>query len=215
MLSIYEWSISFEIAFRRLSQDFTDRKSTLVQVMTAPSHYLGQCWPRSMSPNGVTKPQWVNSSQLGGGGGGGTLETKRAIDRQRAQTGSQRHAKSFSETTAISLQSLRSDTFVPVDCLDKTVNGRVWLVSNFQEQHYIIATDDLKNICHDDVIKWKHFPRCWPLARESTGHRWIPYTKASHAELWCFLWSALRRMVEQTLETPVIWDAIALVTNSL
>ena len=27
----------------------------------ATSHYLSQCWPRSMSPNGVTRPQWVNS----------------------------------------------------------------------------------------------------------------------------------------------------------
>ena len=28
------------------------------------------------------------------------------------------------------------------------------------------------------------------LCREFTGHRWIPRTKASDAELWCFLWSA-------------------------
>ena len=28
-----------------------------------------------------------------------------------------------------------------------------------------------------------------PLCREFTGHRWIPRTKASDAELWCFLWS--------------------------
>ena len=28
------------------------------------------------------------------------------------------------------------------------------------------------------------------LCREVTGHRWIPCTKASDAELWCFLWSA-------------------------
>ena len=27
---------------------------------------------------------------------------------------------------------------------------------------------------HDDVIKWKHFPRYWPFVREFTGHRWIP-----------------------------------------
>ena len=27
---------------------------------------------------------------------------------------------------------------------------------------------------HDDVIKWKHFLRYWPLCREFTGHRWIP-----------------------------------------
>ena len=39
-------------------------KSTLVQVMAwchhATSHYLGQCWPSSMSTYGVTRPQWVN-----------------------------------------------------------------------------------------------------------------------------------------------------------
>ena len=29
-----------------------------------------------------------------------------------------------------------------------------------------------------------------PLCREFTGHRWIPLTKASDADLWCFLWSA-------------------------
>ena len=29
-----------------------------------------------------------------------------------------------------------------------------------------------------------------PLCGEFTGPRWIPLTKASDAELWCFLWSA-------------------------
>ena len=37
-------------------------------------------------------------------------------------------------------------------------------------------------IKHDDVIKWKHFPRNWSFV-EFTGHRWIPSTKASDAEL--------------------------------
>ena len=45
--------------------DLTDDKSTLAQVMacclTALSHYLSQCWPSSMSPYGVTRPQWVKS----------------------------------------------------------------------------------------------------------------------------------------------------------
>ena len=43
---------------------------------------------------------------------------------------------------------------------------------------------------HDDVIKWKHFPRNWPFVRGIHRSRWIPRTKASDAELWCFLWSA-------------------------
>ena len=28
-----------------------------------------------------------------------------------------------------------------------------------------------------------------PLCGDFTGHQWIPHTKASDAELWCFLWS--------------------------
>ena len=56
-------SISCEIVLRWTPQDVTDDKSTLVQVMAwchqATSHYLSQCWPRSVSPYGVTRPQWV------------------------------------------------------------------------------------------------------------------------------------------------------------
>ena len=57
------WGLSYETALRWMPLDLTDDKSTLVQVMAwcrqAPSHYLSQCWPRSMSSNGITRPQWV------------------------------------------------------------------------------------------------------------------------------------------------------------
>ena len=46
------------------------------------------------------------------------------------------------------------------------------------------------DLWHDDVIKWKQFRRYWLLCGEFTGHRWIPHSKASDAELWYFLWSA-------------------------
>ena len=63
------WGISHEIALRWMPLDLTDDKSTLVQVMAwcrqATSHYLSQCWPRSMSPNGVTRPQWVKLKSHG------------------------------------------------------------------------------------------------------------------------------------------------------
>ena len=36
---------------------------------------------------------------------------------------------------------------------------------------------------HDGAIKSKHFPCYSPFVRETTGHRWIPLTKASDAEL--------------------------------
>ena len=45
------------------------------------------------------------------------------------------------------------------------------------------------NIGHDDVIKWKHFPRycpfVWGIHRSPVNS-----TKGSDAELWCFLWFA-------------------------
>ena len=47
----------------------------------------------------------------------------------------------------------------------------------------------ISHIIMHDVIKWKHFPRYCSLCREFAGHRWIPLTKSSDAELWCFLWS--------------------------
>ena len=63
-LVVNGWGISCETALIWLSLDHTHDKSTLVQVMacclTAPSHYLNQCWPKSLSPYGVTRLQWVN-----------------------------------------------------------------------------------------------------------------------------------------------------------
>ena len=53
---------------------------------------------------------------------------------------------------------------------------------------HIYASLDL-SVLHDDVIKWKHFPRTGPLCGEFTGRRWIPLTKCSDVELWCFVWS--------------------------
>ena len=50
----------------------------------------------------------------------------------------------------------------------------------------------------------------------STGHRWIPLTKAyTRAELWCFPWCMHEQTTEQTVEILVIWDAMALIMTSL
>ena len=58
------WGISYEIALRWMPLGLTDDKSTLIQVMAwccqATGHYLSQFWLRYLSPNGVTRPQWVN-----------------------------------------------------------------------------------------------------------------------------------------------------------
>ena len=63
---LFYWLVSshhlmIDNALRWMPRNFTDDKSTFVQVMaccrTAPSHYLSQCWPRS--PYGITRPWWI------------------------------------------------------------------------------------------------------------------------------------------------------------
>ena len=63
--------------------------------------------------------------------------------------------------------------------------------------------------------KWNIFRVTGPLWGESTDHRWIPLTKASDAELWCFLWRKPEQTAEQTLQMLVIWDAMAFIMTSL
>ena len=55
-----------------------------------------------------------------------------------------------------------------------------------------------------------------PLWGEFTYHRWIPLTEANDAELWYFFFDLHQnKMVEQTIETQLIWDAVALIMTSL
>ena len=67
--------------------------------------------------------------------------------------------------------------------------------------HWYMMTSSNGNIFRD----------AGPLWGKSAGHRWIPITKASGALI--FLWSGPEQTAEPTLETPVIWDAIALMTS--
>ena len=67
ILVIDGWSVSCKIVLKWMPMDLTEGKSTLVQVMSwcrqATSHYLSQCWSRSLSPYGVIRPQWVKAEQ--------------------------------------------------------------------------------------------------------------------------------------------------------
>ena len=50
--------------------------------------------------------------------------------------------------------------------------------------------------CHTITSSYGNFFRVTgPLPGESTGHRWIPLTKASDAERWCFRWTAPEQTV--------------------
>ena len=64
MLWIENMIISCKIVLMWMQPIPVDDKSVLVQLISwchqAPSHCPMQCWPRSVSPYGITRPQWVN-----------------------------------------------------------------------------------------------------------------------------------------------------------
>ena len=73
-------------------------------------------------------------------------------------------------------------TTAPVDGLaplgdETSADDQVWICSVYET---CMMTSSNGNIFHITGPLWAEF----------TGHRWIPLTKASDAELWCFLWSA-------------------------
>ena len=64
---------------------------------------------------------------------------------------------------------------------------------------------------HDDVIKYKHFPRYWPFVRGI--HRLSvdsPHKGQWRGALMFSLICAPEQTIKQTNKTPVIWDAIAI-----
>ena len=64
ILVIDGWDVHCEIALWWLFFYTSYDKLTLVQVMAwchqAPSHYLSQCWPRSVWSYGISSLQWVS-----------------------------------------------------------------------------------------------------------------------------------------------------------
>ena len=64
-----------------------------------------------------------------------------------------------------------------------------WTATHWATMFNTGAITNPNSFIHDDIIKWKHFPRYWPFVQGIHRSRWIPLTKASDAELWCFLWS--------------------------
>ena len=81
--------------------------------------------------------------------------------------------------------------------------------------HILWLTDMTYVIIRYDVIKWKHFSRYRPF--EKGIHR-LPVDSPNRGH-WRvalkLLWSTPKQTGKQTIETPGIWDAIALIMTSL
>ena len=103
----------------------------------------------------------------------------------------------------------------PVDNESELVQMMAWCRQPLS--HYLTKYRPTSMSCYDMMTSSNGniFRVTRPLWGEYTGHMWIPLTKASDAEFWCFLWCASEQADAQTIETPVITDAITLMMTSM
>ena len=130
----------------------------------------------------------------------------------RARTSEKKHDQSaWSQVACYTVHMRSAVAEVGVNGRDKWLHHTVYVRCNYLFLPIIRTSDETRPIYravikqttwwawqtskqlkpHDDVIKLRHFPRYWPLRGASIVHRCIPLTKASGAELWCFLWSTV------------------------
>ena len=78
---------------------------------------------------------------------------------------------------------------------------------NFKADIFVFCSQHCSYGWSSTVTWWRH-----QMGKFSAP---LVVCEARDAERWCFLWSAPEQTVEQTIETPVIWDTIALTMTSL
>ena len=204
-----------------MSLDFTEDQSTLVQVMAwchqETSHYLKQCWPRSLTPHGVTRPQWVNNHWPT------SMSPKHISGGQCINLVS--HRWFFCAMVVTNWSPLVKIIF-SIFYYKKINDILLLLVSRLIFHQLFMSCDQFQSMREGvttyvmcSVIGWDYFYMTWisrykmgpgacfknnmmtssngnifhitgHLCGEFNGCRWIPRTKASDAELWGFLWSA-------------------------
>ena len=114
---------------------------------------------------------------------GRTLQRRRLQRQDLYQFGSKRTRTQVELMTLA--QELEEDTPHNTDLspeVNEAISGAIFIANHLKGE------DEFNRVCilpHDDVIKWQHFPRHWPLYGEFAGHRCIPLAKAGDAGLWC------------------------------
>ena len=92
-----------------------------------------------------------------------------------------------------------TDVVIHPHTLKSLSNPAKWkwtmISTDYQEGLGFIDCISCAHVDNDDVIKLDHFRVTGSFCGEFTGHRWIPLTKASDAELWGFRWYAPEQSV--------------------
>ena len=103
----------------------------------------------------------------------------------------------YSQTSCISRSLIDNEIVDHSDVVEASPVGAAPTTASFSTKHrasmdWAETTARRDEKYHDDVIKWKHFPRYWPFVR---GIHWSP-VNSPHKGQWrgalmfSFLWSA-------------------------
>ena len=65
--------------------------------------------------------------------------------------------------------------------LHLVVAARSFSMAVIIEERETMILEDSFSLSHDDVIKWKHFPSCWPFVRGI--HRWPVNSRAKASDV--------------------------------
>ena len=104
-------------------------------------------------------------------------------------------------------------------CNGNVMHGKYWHIYPTQKRKCYLQTKQnyplrilLKTtyILHDDVIKWKHFPRYWPLVRGIHRSRCIYHAWRFH----CIIFEKRRELLFHNVECiEVGWKSITMMSN--
>ena len=89
---------------------------------------------------------------------------------------------------------------------------------NRSNAYFRFSHSNATSTCFNKCQSWwrhqmKSFPHTGPLWGEPTRRKLDSHTKTSDTKHWCFLWCSCEQTFEQTVEMPVIWDAMALIVT--
>ena len=97
-----------------------------------------------------------------------------------------------------------------VNCVICEISLIDWSMDSYKTRSWVTVIHDMMTSSNGNI-----FRVTGPLCGDFAGHRWIPITKASDAELWCFLCCSSEQTVEWIINTSMIWDTIALIMTSM
>ena len=164
-------NVAWALAVKLVLQTLPNEKSPLVQLRVgghqASSHCPHLCWPRQLGPYGVITPQWVK------------WRYQQPVLLNLMQSRDE-HIVTWTEWSPLCRRCLKWIIWNESFCILIQISMKLSLVQVMFNELDKRMTSSNGNI----------FRVTGPLCGEITGQRWIPLTKASDAELWCFLWSA-------------------------